>query len=412
MARASTVTALPLDRFSRIMLLNPAFFNGCNEIALASGAILFPIKNAQEKIWPQYGWQHSDQVSLEQMAMALYDAEAEIETILSYNVIPKWSVGELLKAPEYYKTWDYGNKAKVFPLAVDIGKSKFIAGGRESSTLVEQLEITWQDNDGDGWEETAQVSIDLTGSDYVDYSFRYFHFYFPDQDGDDEYEIRYPKKMWKSVNTLYAQFNTWELIDPDIMEALPTDDNRWSVNIATVPGDNLVEEIDFYVVENDTTQAHVEFYYTLNGVDTKISDGYIRSNDSSGFVTLIPATYTSGAWSNASCLTITPTKIKLWYQSGSDECKQRQALQDRLSRELALAISYLAVARLDEPYNGAGNADALLEDLRTDGADIKNSRRTMTTDMIKNPFGTRVGEIKAWQRVMKLLHRRAKYAII
>jgi hypothetical protein len=74
---------------------------------------------------------------------------------------------------------------------------------------------------------------------------------------------------------------------------------------------------------------------------------------------------------------------------------------------MAQAIAWLAVARLEAPPCGCGRVTEQFNTLRKDLSTIDRSITTAISiregDLVTNPFGTREGEYRAWNRVSKLM---------
>ena len=98
MARASLPTLLSLDRYASIMGIVPAHFNGA--YAPSSGSTgVFPISQGCKDVWYQHAWQRFDALSREDLAIAIYDAEKDIEAELGYSPGPKWVTNEVHPYP-------------------------------------------------------------------------------------------------------------------------------------------------------------------------------------------------------------------------------------------------------------------------------------------------------------------------
>src|SRR5688572_10128086 len=97
MARASTPTLLSLDRWARIMGLNPVHFNG------ASGDSVWPLTGGVCKdVWPQHSWQSPDIISREELARNIHLAERAITRALGYSPAPTWFAEEEHNFPRYH----------------------------------------------------------------------------------------------------------------------------------------------------------------------------------------------------------------------------------------------------------------------------------------------------------------------
>src|SRR3990172_11026555 len=95
MARAETLTKLPLDRWAALIGVNPLHFNG----------VYMPIHppTVCQQPWMQYPWQAVDRVGREEVAMAIAQAEADVEKYLGYRLLPMWEADEWQEATRPYR---------------------------------------------------------------------------------------------------------------------------------------------------------------------------------------------------------------------------------------------------------------------------------------------------------------------
>src|SRR3990167_241886 len=101
MARAQTVTWLPLDRWGAILGINPLHVNGVTS-ASVSGEVC-------RDFYQQYAYQDAHKVSREDIAQAIQDAELLIADYVGYSLLPDWVVDERYPtarppSPELYST--------------------------------------------------------------------------------------------------------------------------------------------------------------------------------------------------------------------------------------------------------------------------------------------------------------------
>ena len=80
MARAETITKLPLDRWAALMGINPTHFNGVY-VPSAEPTVC-------EQPWLAFAWQAANRVGREEVAEAIASAEADLEGDLRYRLIP------------------------------------------------------------------------------------------------------------------------------------------------------------------------------------------------------------------------------------------------------------------------------------------------------------------------------------
>jgi hypothetical protein len=100
-----------------------------------------------------------------------------------------------------------------------------------------------------------------------------------------------------------------------------------------------------------------------------------------------------------------PDEIKLYYFAGAQEDQWLKGMSyDPLSRYFAQAIAWMATARLEREICGCGNLIALFRNLRQDLAVTREGGASRFTpdEILNNPFGTKMGEVMAWQRISKL----------
>jgi hypothetical protein len=69
----------------------------------------------------------------------------------------------------------------------------------------------------------------------------------------------------------------------------------------------------------------------------------------------------------------------------------------------ALAIAWLATARLHRPLCSCGNVDELVTELQRDfSLTAEGKSKFASARLVDNPFGTKVGEVRAWQKISHL----------
>ena len=183
--------------------------------------------------------------------------------------------------------------------------------------------------------------------------------------------------------------------------------------------------VDVYREYNDSTQNSAELFWepTPNigycsicsgagcpACTHTVQDGCIHIRDANrGFVVPTPATYddSTALWSTSSLsISRDPDFVNIWYYSGA---LSQEYLSGRwswtLPRKWARTIAYLATARLERPFCSCGTATALAIHLRDDLAAVSSDTqqaRSYRIDpilVLQNPFGTKRGEVMAWQQI-------------
>jgi hypothetical protein len=250
--------------------------------------------------------------------------------------------------------------------------------------------------------------------------------YFEDQAGAQEWEIRDPRSKTLVAGTLTVVFDSWQLIDPDLWEAYPTTQALEAIDFTNTA--NLVANVDVYREYTDFTQASAEFSFepkprvdTVTGLcrqcsgtgciacENTIQTGCLHARDTeNGLLVPQPATYDSddAQWNEdqwTECRE--PDTVKFWYYAGElDELFLRETSCDPLSHRFAESIAWLATSRLQRDICGCGNIVEWVRDLRRDLAHTPSDGDSffLSENNLNNPFGTKKGEIMAWNRIANL----------
>jgi hypothetical protein len=409
MARASYKTILSLDRYAKILGINPCHFAGGANIELADGRVLFPLDNAQNNIWPQFSWQNFDQVSREDLAFQIAAAEQEIYGYLGYHVAPTWIEAERYDLPRHYRpeTHAYhmitdvaGNDRQIL-----LRNGKFIAGGRRNSVLVDGgIDVVYSDVDNDGWDEIATISFAF--DPLIDPS--EIKLYFAGYVGKPEYEIREPKSKTAVNGTLTFVYYTWQLVDPKITDDdFPTSDTD-AKHINMNDPLSFVSTVDAYREYNDVSQPHAVFVSTEPDLQVTVN-GFIYHKHSDNFVIPVQGTYDAEnkAWTQSNCVYGYTDYVDLWYYAGMKDTPYNINADKYLSDQFARAIAYMATARLERGFYANNNATSLADQMRRDlSRSVRDEFIRPPQDVFTNPFGTKRGEYEAWKIVNRIASTR------
>lgn len=411
-------TLLSLPRYARIMGINPVHFAG------AVGIDVFPLKNNHcSDVWVRESYQYSDHVSHRDLAQSIYDAEWEIARVLGYHPAPRWTSKEMHRYPPSLPT----SRRVYGPVGINARYGKIIQAGRRAVTLVGTATVAggslvYQDNDGDNFYETAQITLATSLSDVCE-----IKVYFTGKDGRQEWEIRPHRSKEISGGFVVLTFDSWLFIDPELLGAYPTSADFEAVNVETTA--NYVTSVDVYREYTDSTVASAEFSWSGNGgfgslwptagsccsgdgccavCGTTTQSGCMGIKDTeAGIVVPYPATYDSdaGVWNGAAwSLCDTAAQVKLWYYAGDvDEYFLRGDSCEPLSDFWAQTIAWIATCRLEREFCSCSNVNALADNLRED-LSRSGSEASYQIDfsLLGNPFGTRRGEVMAWKRISRL----------
>lgn len=404
MAVASTYTKLPLDTFARLMGMHPLHFN----------QVVFGDQTHCDNIVFQHEWQTADKVSREEIARAIAEAESRIENALKYRLAPSWEVDEWRPTakptqPEFIR-FNAGN-VRGYPSTVHANWGYFISGGIEAKTLIDaDASIVYSDEDGDGYDETATVTVSTTVTDKNEIAI-----YYPGKDAANNWEIR-PTRVTISGGTATIVFRRELAVNPDLLEALDIEDKE-----ATGTDDaDFLSVVDVYRHWNDPqTQASFLWGPLSGGVCGCTGDGCASCAFSAGTgclatvydprLSILGLTsanwdadeeqFTYAAWPMARAADI----VRLYYRSGWRDKSLEYSY--RMDPQWERTVAYMAAALLDRPPCDCvkGNWERWRQDLTlTDGSSdgsVGLGYFRQPQGNLDNPFGTTRGEVNAWRRV-------------
>lgn len=426
MARASTPTLLSLDRFARILGISPPHFNS------GDSDTVFPIGGGCSDVWFQYQWQKNDRVSREELARLIYDAEQDIARELGYYPAPHWIAQEQHKFPRHHRRDVYrrgGLNVRAQRVSVRTRFGKFIQGGqRDVDTLIDTATVA-------GGELvynlaitalTATITVATALTDTCE-----IKVYFAGRSGAPEWEIRPERsKSIVGINVVIV-FDAWMFINPDLWEAYPTTIGGLdTVDITNVA--NLVTSVEVRREFNDFTANAATFFWEPTPAALAVGSFctscggsgcaacsliaqngclHVRNTDA-GIVVPTPGTYSDddAAWSqDAFTECRDPDQVRLFYYAGDQDNRFLDGMTcEPLSDYWAHAIAWLAAARLERDLCSCSNVKTVTERLRTDLALIGETSFQVDPILLSNPFGTRRGEVQAWQRVNSIQGRSLK----
>lgn len=179
---------MTLDTFASIVGVHPLHFN----------QVEFNGVGGCGRVWLQYDWQGPTAVSRESVARAISSAEDLLEEYLGFATKPKW-----------YEDW-------ILPLEGNplvLPRAHYISGGRKTIDLIEAgVTVTFSDEDLDGYDETATISVATSVTDPDE-----IVVYYPDENSD--WQI--PTKSITITNgTATIKIAREDLVKKELLEAL------------------------------------------------------------------------------------------------------------------------------------------------------------------------------------------------
>lgn len=344
----------------------------------------------------QYDWQSSGKLSRESMAQALRQAEDTVTNHLRYMFLPQWLEEDHL-LPDYYRTelHSYYN-ARHQSKSINTKFGYVTEVGRKVSTLINTPAIVWQDVDGDGFTETAQVTVatTVTNTDEI-------KVYYPGKSGDDTFEIRPLTSVTIAGGNAIITFPRYLVALQELLEAPIGQDPHIIIN--ALDDANYLAEVDVYRVYTDTTEQGL-FYYEDDQNCTSVpcslaSDAacFTVRDDRLGILAYRRADYSGGVWAAAEYAGI-PSKLRVYYRSGwRDPFNPSTTKTDG---SLERMVVFYALSLLDTKLSGCDNTRNIWQYMTKDMAQsIGDERFTLSWNALDNPLGTTRVALQLWKYI-------------
>ncbi len=424
MARTSTRTRLSIDRWAELLGIDPRHFNQITTTAKVVGTC--------DKVWKQYAWQENSQMSREDVALAINQAERLIEDYVGYNLLPSWEVDERVTVtpagiPEVINTSLLTTRR--FHSTFKARRGHVISGGIEGKTLLAgNSPVTYEDLDGDDYPESATITATVpAGTDPLE-----IQVYVPGEGGHPEWELRplnNPLTRRRSVTvvgtvaTIVMQREL--LVDPDLVAALdpgPVDGNMDM---------NFLSSVDVYRQYNDPSQQVTLMWSPRQGDSCSCTTGtcpacahstqvgcLLTQDFRNGIFSFTPATFDATAQTYSVANAVigrNPDHLRVWYYSGLQE-QARDAPRLEMERQWELAVTYLSLTLMTRTFCGCENvrnfAVRQLDDLAESVSTPAMSRSFTVSDRVLNsPWGTTRGALFAWNLANSMSGRKIGRAV-
>ena len=409
-------TILPLLTYASVMGINP--------IQFMSGVAInyFPSSGSTDR-WVQYPWQDELKVSRNELADEIYRAERDIAAELRYWPGPVWIEDSEILYPQYYRKGYvglFGHDANHQMKSVKLTYGNFITGGKRAVSFINTAttaagSLEYLDLDNDGLYETARITVatSLTNPCEV-------NVYFADKNGTQEWEIRPLKTRTISGGDFVATVDSWALISPDLLAALPGTLPSGFDPIDAENLNNYVAEVDVYREYTDPSEQCVMLWNgstncACGGTGCSVC-GFIEQTaclvpgeQITGLTRIVPATYDigGGTWTGAEFSGgYEPAKVRVSYLSGLNEIDPTTGCVS-VPRDIAMAITYMTTARLSRPLcTKSITLRAREKELKEDLIFVQpggEMTRFITREIMNCPFGTRYGELEAWRIIRSRL---------
>lgn len=418
MARAEIVTLLSLDRFFKIIGVDPL---SANQLT----SELLPVLECRTVVF-QNQWNSPALAGREEYAQAIRQAELDIAAYVGYLPMPAYTKDEpqMTVKPQdptlisaggggiwgIGAAWGRGAaNVRWMPKSVALRYGKFISGGQKAKSLIEaDAPIVYSDEDGDDYPETATIEVMTDIEDLCE-----IHAFDPGHAGADSWEIR---PITVTSGPLLGQVTIVcrreQCVRPELWDAI----NAGSVGPLQAGDDaNFLEALDVYRVYLDPSSPAQFLWANLDCAfcagtgcqqcsDT-IQSGCINARDPRlGIVTYAPGDWDaeSGVFTPVAYSSYRePDRLKLWYLSGDvneDADCNRNTMSTFWERTIAmLALTYLQGTPCDCTAVGTFFKDMNIDLALSDGN--TNLSYNAGDLVLRCPFGTKKGQVLAFQRI-------------
>jgi hypothetical protein len=416
---------LPLDGFRRVLGFNPWHFWGLTNATV-------PVTSACNDVVREYAWQAADAVGRHEITEAIALAEARLADALQYHTAPKYEV-LTVQWPHYFNDAEVRLGPAQPPwhrLKVQLPKGKVRKIGFRRLDMIEIASpITLSDDDGDGLNETFEISFPTTVIDpeeiaiYFEACCRWDDMGGGDVDAMEPYRIR-PIQVIIAAGTATVRGRAWLLVCPLQYEGAPTVGGL----DPTTPG-VLAANLDAYRLWYDPTGVVADESQAVMLWDTdpgacggcccgtstlpassagdpaaeaySVARAGISDSDN-GLVVPAEALYNaaSGVWCETGpggCRE--PDRAKLRVLSGVP--LKRCQVDDRMR----LLVARMAMADMAKPICACESANRELHTWQFDvsrAGGANDEQFAVSEKDLRNPFGTRRGHIFAWREVERL----------
>lgn len=404
MAYASVRTLIPLDNFAKILQIDPLHFN----------SVLTDLRgeaNACDDVYAQHDWQMTGRVSRESIAMAIKQAEDTVVSYLGYLPVPDWVEEEEHPItrpfkPELSYTINVDVRGKKQSIETNYGH--FIEGGRKAKTLIEAgAAIAYSDPDGDGYNDTATITVATTITDASE-----IRAFYPGKSGADIWEIR-PITVTFGAGVATITFQKYQVPLELLIEKLA--DSVGDPTYRAIDGDvdaNFLQTADVYRVYNDPSAQL--YFLTEDSCASCGGSGCAVCSEYSETGCMYPRDMRLGivavgrsdwdadteSFSEADFTKCTmPDKVKVWYRAGF----QNKALDVPLLQmdpTWERQIIYYALTLLDTEISGCDNTKRIFTHQRTDLAKpLTQGAFAISSKDLDCPLGTTRAAIQLWRKI-------------
>jgi hypothetical protein len=379
MAYSEYATQLSLDRFAQLSGIHPLHFNQLrtppfdgDDRAVGCDAVIY-----------QHRWQSNNGTpGRNEIAREIAQAERDIEQLVHFPLIRRWIAGEqvpLLAGRPFQLQW------------------KYMAGiGVRATTLIDaDASISTDDEDEDGFEETAVISTTLSQEQYDALGdAEELRIFYPEKGADPRWEIR-PIRVSIDADTLDVEIrcNLCQVVDPKLYERMIPD------ILDPADGNTYLGAVDIYRVYNDSAVGSAYKLYCGSTVSDVSTAGLsVSMVDRDGSIVSVGRPYFADL-----CLCLSDPGARLSYVAGFPS-----STYTRMASALENAVAILAISRLGGICKCVGVPGytrdlSVVSETSTSGPGLMQQTRWASPPparVMKNPFGTSEGARMAYDIIV------------
>jgi len=418
---------LPLDDFRRVLGFNPWHFWGLTNATV-------PVTSACNDVVREYAWQAADAVGRHEITEAIALAEARLADALQYHAAPKYEV-LTIQWPHYFDDGQIRLGPAQPPwhrLKVQLpkGKVRKIGFRRLDFIGARTNPITLSDQDGDGLNDTFEISFATTVTDpeeiaiYFEAADRWDDPATTDVDAMEVYRVR-PVRVTIAGGTATVRGRAWLIVKPTLYEGAQSADGL----DPSVVG-SLATNLDAYRLWYDPSGVVADESQAVMLWDTNpgdcggcCCDAATLPASSSGDPAAEAYAVARAGISDSDNGLVVPAEATynattgIWCETGPSACREPDRVKLRVlsgvplkgcqvDDRMRLVVARMAMADMAKPICACESANRELHTWqfdvsRTGGANDEQFGAVSEKDL-GNPFGTRRGHIFAWREVERL----------
>lgn len=409
---------LPLEQFRKHFSFHPFHFWQLADTELV------PVTTACDTTVYQYAWQGLDAAGRSEIQEAIEEAEQKLRRYLGYRVAPQY-VESVVNYPLYtdHRLWNFSEiDANGRWISVQLPEGEIQAIGVESLTAVGTANVVATDEDNDNLDDTFTLTIATTETD-PDKLAVYFTAAdrLDNQPAGDRWRIQ-PVQVQISggVATIIGRY--WLLVKPILYEGVskraldPTDASNFVTQLevkirTTNPAGTTTDDSQAVLIWETSPWPYWWGGGGCCGGSTDssrdpaaIAQGVARASirdAKNGIVTIGAASYnsTDGIWHAIDwSVCRPPDRVKIRYLAGLP-------LEDgQMQNFWQSVVAMMAAAQMNRPICACDTANRKLYDAQFDlarAAGANDEQYSIAPEDLANPFGTRRGQIRAYQLVRR-----------